>query len=185
MRTIEKNEQYQFEINKSIFISFAYFVENENMAKGILEDLSKKYSDATHICYAYVLQAPRVEKCSDNGEPSGTAGKPILEVIKKKKLENVLCVVVRYFGGKKLGAGGLVRAYTNSTNGVLDKCEIINKEKMILQKIEVDIKDGDKVKHQILALGGEITAISYGLKVEILFNSKEPIEIFGYDVKEV
>lgn len=84
-----------------------------------LEKLKAQHKKATHICYAYSFSQPFEEKCCDDGEPKGTAGQPILSVIKKKKLQNVAVVVVRYFGGIKLGAGGLVRAYTKSASKAL------------------------------------------------------------------
>ena len=125
MKTIDNEYLDQLEINKSKFLSFAYPVSDEAHAKEILNLKKLEFKDATHICFGLVLSSPRLEKCSDDGEPSGTAGKPILELIKKKDLENVLIVVVRYFGGKKLGAGGLIRAYTNSAKLVIDKANII------------------------------------------------------------
>lgn len=118
IKTIQTNSENLILIEKSKFYGFSFLINSEDEAKEILSNLSKKYYDSTHICYAYVVGAK--QKCSDNGEPQGTAGKPILDCIKKKKLDNVLVVVVRYFGGIKLGAGGLARAYSNSASAVLD-----------------------------------------------------------------
>ena len=95
MKTIDNEYLDQLEINKSKFLSFAYPVSDEAHAKEILNLKKLEFKDATHICFGLVLSSPRLEKCSDDGEPSGTAGKPILELIKKKDLENVLIVVVR------------------------------------------------------------------------------------------
>lgn len=111
-------------INKSKFFAFAFKVASENEVKDKLSKLGKQFQDATHICYAYDFDSK--QKCSDNGEPQGTAGKPILDCIQKKKLKNVLVAVVRYFGGIKLGAGGLVRAYSTSASEVLLKAGIKN-----------------------------------------------------------
>lgn len=90
-----------------------------------LENLKAQHKKATHVCFAYSFSSPFEEKCSDDGEPKGTAGQPILSVIKKKGLTNVGVVVVRYFGGIKLGAGGLVRAYTKSASEALkgERCK--------------------------------------------------------------
>lgn len=108
-------------INKSKFISYKFDLHSLEDVKAFLNDLKKEHKKATHICYAYVFSGDVVsEKCSDDGEPSGTAGYPILNVIKKKGLKNVMVVVVRYFGGIKLGAGGLTRAYTKSAALVLN-----------------------------------------------------------------
>ena len=102
-------------IEKSKFISYLIPVENKNEANEALEKLRKKHFDATHVCYAYIVNDEvTLYKSSDDGEPSQTAGAPILNVLRKNELSNVLCAVVRYFGGIKLGAGGLTRAYSNS-----------------------------------------------------------------------
>lgn len=108
-------------INKSRFIAYCFELGSLDQVKTHLEELKKEHKKATHICYAYVYSRDIVsEKCSDDGEPSGTAGYPILNVIKKKGLTNTLVAVVRYFGGVKLGAGGLTRAYTKSSASVLN-----------------------------------------------------------------
>lgn len=112
MTTIETGETITLEINKSKFISTAFNVCTTIEVEIKLAEIRRLFPDCTHVCYAYVLNG--VEKCSDDGEPSGTAGKPILNVIQKNKLTNVLIVCVRYFGGIKLGAGPLTRAYSQS-----------------------------------------------------------------------
>lgn len=107
-------------INKSRFIAYLFELKSLDEAKQAIETLKKEHKKANHVCYAYVYNREVVaEKCSDDGEPKGTAGYPILNVIKKKKLNNILVAVVRYFGGIKLGAGGLTRAYTKSAASVL------------------------------------------------------------------
>lgn len=109
-----------YEIKKSKFIGYAYRVTSEAQAKDILSTLAQSHKKATHICYAYTLcDDGVVERCSDDGEPSGTAGRPILNVIKHKNARDTLVVVVRYFGGVKLGAGGLLRAYTKCASMTL------------------------------------------------------------------
>ena len=163
-------------INKSKFYSFAYPISSEGGAKEILNDLRERFSDATHVCSAYSLSSPKIEKADDDGEPSGTAGKPMLELIKKRNLDNVLLVVVRYFGGIKLGAGGLVRAYTNSSNLVLDKAqivEIINKD---IYKIEVDLSISAKLMDVIRGMG-EIISLEYSEKLKL--------EVCGIDAKKI
>lgn len=109
-------------VNKSKFVAYRFDVATPEQAKQIIEEIKKDNKKATHVCYAYVCcENGNVEKCWDDGEPSGTAGYPMLNVIKKKNLKNILVVVVRFFGGIKLGAGGLVRAYTKATSLVLDQ----------------------------------------------------------------
>lgn len=112
MYSIKENIENTVEIKKSKFITKLYKINNIDEINLILNNTNNEYKDATHVCYGYVIDG--IEKCSDNGEPSGTAGLPILNVLKKKNLTNVLAIVIRYFGGIKLGAGGLVRAYSNS-----------------------------------------------------------------------
>lgn len=169
MKSIDGQYEDLYVINKSKFYSFAYPVTTEEEIKNILAGLRDRFADATHICFAYSLSSPRLEKADDNGEPSGTAGKPLLELIKKKNMDNVLVVSVRYFGGIKLGAGGLVRAYTNSGNLVLDKAKIIE---LVLQKtyrLEVEIALGNKVQETLRGLGANILSCVYTDKLTLEF----------------
>lgn len=138
------NNKVEIIIKKSKFITFTYNIDCIEDVKEKLNILSNEYSDATHICYAYVVN--NEEKCSDNGEPSGTAGMPILNVLKKEKLNNVLCVVIRYFGGIKLGAGGLVRAYSKACKESLN---IIELKKGFLIKITFDYINENKINYYL------------------------------------
>lgn len=112
MRTIINNKENEIIIDKSRFICCTYKINSINDVPYYLDLIKEKYTGATHYCYAYICDS--YKKCSDDKEPSGTAGLPILNVLDKNELTNILVIVVRYFGGIKLGAGGLVRAYTNS-----------------------------------------------------------------------
>lgn len=114
---ISNNIINEYIINKSRFICLLQKVYDVDDINNILNDIKKEYKGATHYCYAYVVN--NMEKCSDDGEPGGTAGLPILNVLKKNNLTNILCIVIRYFGGIKLGAGGLVRAYSTSVSEAL------------------------------------------------------------------
>lgn len=108
-------------INKSRFIGFLTRLTCENDIKNTLDNISKEHKKATHICYAYVYNVDKVlEKFSDDGEPKGTAGAPIMNVLKKRKCQNTLIAVVRYFGGIKLGAGGLIRAYSKTAGSLFE-----------------------------------------------------------------
>ncbi len=113
LKTIEIVEK------KSKFIGYLFECKNTDDVSQALEELRKEHKKATHICYAYSLSNPFLEKTVDDGEPGGTAGRPILSVIQKKGVTNACVFVVRYFGGIKLGAGGLVRMYTKTTSEVL------------------------------------------------------------------
>ncbi len=156
-------------INKSKFYSFVYPITTEEQAKEYINKLEERFADATHVCTAYLLSSPKVERASDDGEPSGTAGKPMLELLKKRGLDNVLLAVVRYFGGIKLGAGGLVRAYTNAGNLVLDKAKIIDIVSVDEYKSVTTLAIGNKVMESIRQGGGEILSCKYTDRVEILF----------------
>jgi len=113
-KTVEKYGESEFVEKKSSFLSFVHPVDNEKDAIEIIEKARKKYYDSTHVVYAYKISENNISRFSDDGEPQGTAGIPVLDVITKNNLENVLIIVVRYFGGTLLGAGGLVRAYSKS-----------------------------------------------------------------------
>ena len=113
-QTVYQGASAEIVEKKSRFIAEVFPVSSEEEAAEILEEVKKQYWDARHHCWAYVIgDTQAAERCSDDGEPSGTAGKPILEVIRGQKLSNVLVVVTRYFGGTLLGTGGLVRAYSS------------------------------------------------------------------------
>jgi uncharacterized YigZ family protein len=125
-------------IKKSRFIGYATPIASEEEALAFIQSIQKKHWDATHNCYAYVFGPhDEVQKSNDDGEPAGTAGKPILEVIKKEGLHNVAVVVTRYFGGVLLGAGGLIRAYSQSTTAALHAARIVTRE--LFQRISVTI----------------------------------------------
>jgi len=122
-----KNKEITIIINKSKFITNIFSVDNIDEINNYLDEIKNKYKDATHHCYAYILD--NTKRFNDDNEPSGTAGMPILDCLEKNNLNHVLCVVTRYFGGIKLGAGGLVRAYSNSASNAInntEKLELVN-----------------------------------------------------------
>ena len=121
MYTINRQEYtFTYEVNKSTFISFLKYIENTTEAKQYINLLKEKYPDATHHVSAFIVgSSGQNGGTNDDGEPSGTAGAPIFEVLRKNNLTNIICVVVRYFGGIKLGAGGLVRAYSKAASEVV------------------------------------------------------------------
>ena len=126
MNTIDKDYKYELIIKNSRFITILYKINRESNIDKILNSIKKEYPDATHYCYAYITS--NIKKSSDDGEPSGTAGIPILKVLENNNLTNVLAIVVRYFGGIKLGANGLIRAYTK---GVANAIKEVNLKKLI------------------------------------------------------
>ncbi len=145
---IENNTYNEIEINKSKFITYLYQVKNKSEFLNYFSDLKNKYKDATHICYAYIID--NEIRFDDDKEPSGTAGLPIFNVLKQNNLNYVACFVIRYFGGIKLGSGGLVRAYSNSTALCLNKTSIIKLEKLYKIKLEISYTDNKLIEKLVL-----------------------------------
>lgn len=127
--TIKENSHYQIDIKNSKFICCLFKITNKDEITNILNNIKNEYKDATHYCYAYILE--NTIKTSDDGEPGGTAGMPMLNILQSNNLTNILAVVIRYFGGIKLGAGGLVRAYSKSVKEALNHNIIIELKKGI------------------------------------------------------
>lgn len=137
-RTIKDSGEDEIIVNKSRFIGFSHPISTEEEALQFIDTIKTKHKDATHNVYAYVFgEESNVQRFSDDGEPSGTAGIPVLEVIKKEDLRNVVVVVTRYFGGTKLGSGGLIRSYTKSAKIGLDAGTIV--DMIIHTKLKISI----------------------------------------------
>jgi len=148
---------------KSKFIANAFYIENVAEAEQILKEIRKKYHDARHNCYTYrVIEDDNViERSSDDGEPSGTAGAPMLSIIKNNNLCNILIIVTRYFGGILLGTGGLVRAYTEVTQKVLEVSKKIKKCCRIEVQVKLDYQNLEKLKYYCKNNNILITNIEY------------------------
>ena len=133
------SEEILFKEKGSKFIGYAYPIEHENEVKPLIEQLKKEHHQARHVCYAYQIGVKNISyRANDDGEPNNTAGIPILGQIKSFELTNVLIVVVRYFGGTKLGVGGLIQAYKTSAKETLEQAVIIQKE--ILQTLYIEFE---------------------------------------------
>lgn len=142
VKSIITNKEQEYIINKSKFITKLYKVTTEKQIVDILDNIKKEYKDSTHICYAYIID--NIKRFNDDGEPGGTAGMPILNVLENNELNYVFAVVIRYFGGIKLGAGGLVRAYSNSVSETL-KNNIKDLEQNIRIEILFDYSNSKKI----------------------------------------
>ncbi len=142
-----------FTEKKSEFISYVKRIENEDEAKEFISQIKAKNQNATHNCYAYILKGTQIARFSDDGEPQGTAGMPILEVIKREGLVGVCVVVTRYFGGILLGAGGLVRAYAKSAKLGIDKAGVAEFCEHITFDFCVSYSDYEKVLRDIESRG--------------------------------
>ncbi|MCM1157519.1 MAG: YigZ family protein [Bacteroidales bacterium] len=165
---------------KSRFIGYIRHVESEEEAAGFIASIKKKHYDARHNCYAYsVGKEQPLLKFSDDGEPSGTAGKPILEVITGQKLCDVCIVVTRYFGGTLLGTGGLVRAYTGAAKACIAATEVVTEQMVVPVTVTTDYTDLGKVQYLFGSEGIEISDSEYGEKVIL------HVEIFIDDVERM
>ncbi len=161
-------------IERSKFICNIKGVENEEQAKEFVRKISKQHSLATHNCYAYIADENGLtQKFSDDGEPQGTAGLPMLEVLKNKKIFKAVVVVTRYFGGVKLGTGGLVRAYGNSVVECLKKCKILCMMRASFVKLSLDYDKYSKILSLLNNEKVEILSTEFDNDVKIEFAIKE------------
>ena len=179
-KTIQDNVTIEIEEKRSRFIANIFYVENVEQAENIIKEIKKKYYDARHNCYAYIINDEQViKKSSDDGEPSGTAGSPILNVIEKNALGNVLIIVTRYFGGILLGAGGLVRAYTESATKVIRDAIIVEQEQGYELEVTISYQDMEKLKYYCNQNNIKIIKNEYGenikCKMEVTEEEKNSI----------
>ncbi|MBR4304893.1 MAG: YigZ family protein [Clostridia bacterium] len=155
---------YEFTEKHSRFIGHIFKIETAEQASEILSRLRKKYWDATHNVYAYVLSSG-TERFSDDGEPSGTSGMPTLTVLRGAKMQNVLCVTTRYFGGTLLGAGGLVRAYSQAAKGALDAAGLAVMTPFKLLRVSCDYSFLQPLRYALPNLSVTETGCEYGAEV--------------------
>ena len=150
-KTISENTTAEIVEKKSKFIANLFYIENIEEAENKIKEIKKKYFDARHNCFAYSIFSKEgiINRFSDDGEPSGTAGAPMLNILTSKNLSNCLVVVTRYFGGILLGTGGLVRAYTGAMQEALSGITEINKDIGIEVKFEVTYSDLEKLKYYL------------------------------------
>ena len=156
----------QFTEKRSTFIGHVWPVETEEEARGRVEEMKKRYHDARHNCWCYLLKDGTV-RCSDDGEPQGTAGQPMLGVFQKEGVTNACCVVTRYFGGVLLGAGGLVRAYTQSAKDALDAAGVSAVGRWVELAVECPYSFLERVKLACTALDGAVGEIEYAASVTV------------------
>ena len=168
MKKIIKNGQGEYIEKKSKFIAHIFNVESEQQAAAIIAEVKKKYWDARHNCYAYILgNKGEIQRFSDDGEPSGTAGKPILEVLSGNECSNCLCIVTRYFGGVLLGTGGLIRAYTSASKEALDDCLTGGLVEGVHAYLDADYNYVGKIQH--LCIQHDITVVSTEYSDNVIF----------------
>lgn len=172
-KTLHEFGTDEITIEKSTFIGYAKPIKTEEEAVEFINEIKKKHKDARHNVWAYTVgKSMNIQRYSDDGEPQGTAGIPTLEVIKKEDLRDVVVVVTRYFGGIKLGAGGLVRAYTKGAKIGLEAGKIIEKIMYKEVKIKIDYNQLGKVQNEIMNMGYFIKDTIYEDNVEIIVYSR-------------
>lgn len=167
-RTVRRQASAEIVIKKSRFIGHVKPVESEEEAVAFIDQIKKEHWSATHNCSAYMVgERDQFQKQSDDGEPSGTAGKPMLEVIKQQGLKNVVVVVTRYFGGIMLGAGGLVRAYTDATVEGLSAAEPVTLALHREVLVEIDYTWHGKVENELRGKGTMMGDTQFADKVTL------------------
>ena len=149
---------------RSEFIGHVWRVESEEEARALIEATKKKHYDARHNCWCYIIRDGAV-RYSDDGEPQGTAGQPMLNVFQREGVENVCCVVTRYFGGILLGAGGLVRAYTQSAKDALDAAGISVVRRWVAMEVPCTYSMFERARLEVAAFDGVIENVDYGADV--------------------
>ncbi len=174
VRTVFAPHESEKIIEKSRFITYCTHVESEEEARAFVAKIRSQHSLATHVCFAFISdKTGNLQRFSDDGEPQGTAGVPMLEVLKAKKLYETAVAVVRYFGGIKLGAGGLVRAYSSSVAENLDGADIRVLEMCAERMIEVDYTGIDSVQKYLASHNHTLLATDYGAAVQFLVAVKK------------
>ena len=166
--TLKKKVTARLEIKKSEFIAYAYPVNSREQALFHVEQLREQYADARHHCWAYIVGDPNNTTSAgfdDDGEPNGTAGRPILNVLQHKSIGNVIIIVVRYFGGIKLGAGGLTRAYAGSAQAAVDEMVLLPYIPMTQVQIRATFATEAQCRYVVESLNGHIDDVAYSQHV--------------------
>jgi len=167
--TIKKSGYHEVIIQKSRFIGHVKRVQNEGDAQQFIQEIQKEHHSATHNCFAYIIgDHDQFQKANDDGEPSGTAGIPMLEVLKRLSLKNTVIVITRYFGGIKLGAGGLIRAYSSVTSDTINHIGIVKRELMQGYAVQIEYPLLGRVENHLKESSFIIEHIHYLENVEII-----------------
>ena len=186
MKQIKEKYINEIDIQKSKFIAVILPIYDKNSVKNEIDNLKKNYPKATHYCYGYIING--IQKYNDDGEPSSTAGKPILENLIINQLNNVLLVVIRYFGGIKLGAGGLTRAYVDSSSKVIQKATFYQETQVDIYQIKCSYNQINILKNYLFEIGAQILKTEYNEDVDFYisinkFNENELINFMQGKIK--
>lgn len=167
-RTVAREGVHETEINRSRFICALAPAATEREAQDFVARIRREHPTATHNCFAYVIGADAaVQKASDDGEPGGTAGVPMLQMLLRRDIRYAVAVVTRYYGGVKLGAGGLIRAYGGAVGEALDALGTVTRQRFRLATVTVDHQRAGKVENDLRATGREVRDVRYGEAVTI------------------
>ncbi|MFC5802856.1 YigZ family protein [Streptomyces formicae] len=180
-RTVAREGVHETEINRSRFICALAPAATEEEAQDFVARIRKEHPTATHNCFAYVIGADAaVQKASDDGEPGGTAGVPMLQMLLRRDIRYAVAVVTRYYGGVKLGAGGLIRAYGGAVGEALDALGTVTRQRFRLATVVVDHQRAGKLENDLRATGRAVREVRYGEAVTIEIGLPEAdVEAFG------
>ncbi|MDT0265901.1 YigZ family protein [Streptomyces sp. DSM 44915] len=166
--TVVAEGEYETEVNRSRFLCALAPAATEEAALAFVARVRERHPTASHHCYAYVIGADgAVRRASDDGEPSGTAGQPMLNMLLRREVRFVVAVVTRYFGGTKLGAGGLIRAYGGAVGTALDAHPLATRRRLRLATVTVDHARAGRLENDLRALGHPVREVGYGAEVAI------------------
>ncbi|MFJ7825309.1 YigZ family protein [Psychrobacillus sp. NPDC096623] len=172
-KTVQGYGESEIVIQKSRFITYINRAESEEEAQDFINNIKEKHKSANHNCSAYIIgEHDNIQKANDDGEPSGTAGVPMLEVLKKQGLKDTVVVVTRYFGGIKLGGGGLIRAYGKATTEGIDAAKVIERKQHHILKVSIDYTWLGKVENEVRNSVYPLKEINYAELVEVLVYTK-------------
>lgn len=168
MRTIRRGGEHETEVKKSRFICAMARVDSEEAARAFIAERRKEHWSANHNCTAYVLgEDGGVQRSSDDGEPAGTAGVPMLEVLRHRRITDAVAVVTRYFGGTKLGAGGLIRAYGNSVSAAIEEFGLLERRRLLVVDVFADYVLGGRLESDLRDSALIVREVAYGDRVRI------------------
>lgn len=184
---IARNGQHEIEIKKSRFICSLFRVASEEEARAQIEATRKRYWDANHNCTAWAIGPDqRSQRSSDDGEPSGTAGIPMLEVLRRREITDTLAIVTRYFGGTMLGAGGLIRAYGGAVSAAVDAIGVVERKPLAVQTLVATYDDAGRIENAIRASEFPLSDVAYGNDVRLeLVMEPDQVESFSHWIGEL
>ena len=173
--TVKGYGEARFEEKRSVFIGYCEHVTNEEEALSFVRKIKEKHKDATHNCYGYVMKGGILCRYSDDGEPQGTAGKPILDMLVKSGVDDVCVVVTRYFGGTLLGTGGLVHAYSLGAKMAVEAAGVVQFENYVVFEVSASYSDYQKISFELERCDAIIDSTDYADNVKVQFAVKENV----------